>query len=91
MAFKDKLTSVVKTVGDKTSDAVEVTKLKSQISKEKSAIKDNYEKIGDYIYKQYRDSGYTNEDLAELFAKIDDSKVKILEYEDEIKRVKVED
>lgn len=90
MAFKDKLNSVVKTVGDKTSDTIEITKLKTKISQQKSAIKDNYEKIGEYLYKQYKENGYTNEEIMDLFSQIDDSKAKILEYEDEIKRVKVE-
>ena len=41
MAFKD----FVKTVRSEAGDAVEVTKLKAKISKEKSNIKDTYESV----------------------------------------------
>ncbi len=91
MAFKDKLTSVVKTVGDKTSDTIEITKFKTKISQQKSAIKENYEKIGEYIYKQYKENGYSNDELLAQFQEIDESKRLIQDYENEIKRVKVED
>lgn len=91
MAFKDKFNSVVKTVGDKTSETIEVTKLKTKISKEKSSIRDNYEKIGEYFYKQYRDNGYTNDELTDMFRQIDESRSKIKDYDKEIKHVKLED
>ena len=91
MAFMDKMNAFARSVGDKASDTVEITKYKTKISKEKSTIKENYEKIGDYIYKKYRDNEYENEDLKELLEGIDDAKAKICEYEEEIKRVKLED
>ena len=51
MAFKD----FVKTVKSEAGDAVEVTKLKAKISKEKANIKETYEAIGEIFYNKVKD------------------------------------
>ena len=56
MAFKDSFESALRTIGDKTSTAIEVGKIKSKISKEKSIIRSDYEKIGRIMYKRYKKS-----------------------------------
>ncbi|MCR5147558.1 MAG: hypothetical protein K6C35_01190 [Eubacterium sp.] len=91
MAFRDTFESMVKTVGDKTGTAIEVGKCKSKISKEKSVIKNDYEKIGRIMYKRYKNDGFTDEELNCLFSEIEASRDNIAEYEEEIKRIKVED
>ncbi len=91
MAFKESLQSFCKMVGDKTQETVQVTKLKSKISTEKSNIKTNYEEIGRYMYKKYKEEGEASTDLVCFFESIDSSKAKIEEYDLEIKRVKYED
>lgn len=48
MAFLDKLSSMAKDVTDKAGEAVEITKLKAKVGKEKSAIEDSLKKIGEY-------------------------------------------
>lgn len=85
MAFKD----LMKTVKNETGDAIEITKLKAKISKEKTEIKDNYEKIGEYIYKQYSTTGEASPEIAEYLNAISASRVRINEYNMEIDRVKM--
>ena len=51
MAFKD----FVKTVKSEAGDAVEVTKLKAKISKEKANIKETYEAIGEIFYNKVKE------------------------------------
>ena len=53
MAFLDKLSSIAKDVTDKAGDAVEITKLKAKVNKEKSAIEDSVKKIGEYYLEKY--------------------------------------
>lgn len=85
MAFSD----FVKTVKNETGDAIEITKLKAKISKEKTNIKDCYEKIGEAVYKEYRDNNVGNSELMDYFTKIDNSRDMIKQYNDEISRVKM--
>ena len=53
MAFFDKLENISKNIGDRTSDAIETTKLSSKISTEKAAAKDDIIQIGEYYYQQF--------------------------------------
>ena len=46
MAFFDKLNSFAKNIGDKTSDAIETTKLNSKITAEKAAADQELIKVG---------------------------------------------
>ena len=55
MAFKD----FVKTVKSEAGDAVEVTKLKAKISKEKANIKETYEAIGEIFYNKVKEGAQT--------------------------------
>jgi hypothetical protein len=64
MAFLDKLSSVAKDMTEKAGDAVEVTKLKSKVSKEKSAIEEVLQKIGGY----YLDKFIAGEEMDEAVA-----------------------
>lgn len=84
MAFKD----LLNTVKSETSDAIEVTKLKSKISKEKTNIKDNYKKIGEYIYKNCKEQFADSDELANYFNSIDESKKEIEIANGEISKIK---
>ena len=90
MSFMDSVGSVVKTVGDKTGTAIEVGKVKSKISNEKSTIRADFEKIG-IMYKRYKEGECDDEELKCLFSEIDASRENIAGYEEDIKRIKVED
>ncbi len=83
MAFKD----LMKTVKNEAGDAVEITKLKAKISKEKTVIKDNYEEIGKIIYEKYKLGGAGSE-IDPLIAAINTAKNNIEGYNQEIEKVK---
>ena len=53
MAFFDKLNQVAKNIGDKTSEAIETTKLNAKISAEKTAAGEELKKIGAFYYAQF--------------------------------------
>ncbi len=84
MAFNDFL----KTVKNETGDAIEITKLKAKKSKEKTNIKENYEKIGEIIYKKYKETGVCDSELTEFMTSIDESRKNIATYNDEIAKLK---
>ena len=80
---------IVDTVKSEASDAVEVTKLRSKISKEKSAVKANYQKIGELIYEKYKDGGAEDE-IAAIITEISTSKENINGYNNDINKLKME-
>ena len=90
MAFLDKLNTIAKNVGEKTGDAIEITKLNAKISGEKSAIADLYKQLGEKIYAKYAEGAYQDADLAELFAAVNVRKANIAEAEDKISAIKAE-
>ena len=53
MAFFDKLNQVAKNIGDKTSDAIETTKLNGKIASERLAANEELLKIGRHYYDLY--------------------------------------
>lgn len=85
MGFKD----IMKTVKNEAGDAVEITKLKAKISKEKTTIKDNYENIGRIVYNRYVNGG-ADAEIAPLIAEINNSKSEIDAYNAEIDKVKMD-
>ncbi len=85
MAFSD----FVKTVKNETGDAIEITKLKAKISKEKTNIKDAYEQIGEFLYNKYKATGVADSEIMDKLQAIDEAKAKIDEYNQEISRVKM--
>lgn len=85
MAFKD----FMKTVKSETEDAIEITKLRSKISKEKTNIKDKHEEIGKFIDENRESLGELPQEILDLLASIDASKVVIKENNEEINKVKM--
>ena len=81
---------IVDTVKSEASDAVEVTKLRSKISKERSAVKANYQKIGEMIFEKYKDGG-ADEELAAIIDEIKASREKIKDCNEAINKLKMED
>ena len=53
MAFFDKLSQAAKNIGDRTTDAIETTKLNSKIASEKLAANEELLKIGQHYYDLY--------------------------------------
>ena len=66
MAFLDKLSSIAKDVTEKAGEAVEITKLKAKVSKEKSAIEDSLKKIGEYYLEKFN-AGEVSDEAVKVF------------------------
>lgn len=79
----------VKNVKNEASDAVEVTKLKAKISKEKTSVKDTFEEIGKLMYETYRKTGVMPEEFKAQMEKIDTCRTRINELNAEIDNVKM--
>lgn len=90
MAFLDKLNTIAKNVGEKTGDAIEITKLNAKISSEKSAMGELYKQLGEKIYEKYAAGAYQDADMAELFAAVDAHRASIAEAEGKIDSIKAE-
>ena len=57
MAFLDKLGSLAKNLGDKTNEAIAMSKLNGKITSEKALAETELRKIGEYYYDRARDTG----------------------------------
>ncbi len=84
MAFFDDVKRLSKNVADKGKDAIEITKLNSQIGSEKDKMRDTYVKIGEAIFMNFKNGndqgfGETCVSLQEAESRIDDLKNKIIE------------
>lgn len=88
MTFRDTFEAFAKTAYDKTGEAVEYTKLNAKILSEKGNIKDDYKKLGEYIYNSYK-QGASLDDTALSFCHSIDNHNKIIQkHQDELKRSK---
>lgn len=90
MAFLDKLGDMAKNIGGKAGEAIEITKLNSQISSEKSATDGVLKKIGEYYYQKYQSGESLAEETAALCVEIDGHNAAINEAKAEIERIKTE-
>lgn len=90
MALFDKINTIAKNVGEKTGDAIEITKLNAKISGEKSAISELYKQLGEKIYEKYTAGAYQDADLAELFTSVDGRMANIAEAESKISAIRAE-
>ena len=66
MAFFDKLNQVAKNLGDKTTDAIETTKLNSKINSERNAADDELKKIGEFYYNVFANGGSVAPEVLEF-------------------------
>ena len=66
MAFFDKLNQVAKNLGDKTTDAIETTKLNTKIHTERNAAAEEFKKIGEYYYNVYINGGSVAPEVMEF-------------------------
>lgn len=66
MALFDRLSEMAKNLGDKTNDAIEMTKLNNKISAEKSAADAELRKIGAVYYDRYLQTGETEAEILEF-------------------------
>ena len=90
MAFFDDVKKLGKNVAEKGKEAIEITKLNSQIGGEKDKMKDMFTKIGEQVFVSFKagtDHGFGEwcVQLLEMEAKIDELKNKIMEIKDSTK------
>lgn len=57
MAFFDKINQVAKNLGDRTTDAIETTKLNNKANAEKNAAAEELKKIGEFYYQVFLSGG----------------------------------
>ena len=69
MAFFDKLNQVAKNLGDKTTDAIETTKLNTKIHSEKNAAEEELKKIGEFYYNVFANGGSVAPEVLEFCQK----------------------
>ena len=81
MAILDKLNAIAKNVGEKAGDTIEITKLNSKITSEKSAINELYKQLGEKLYQRYASGAYSDAEFASLFAAVDGHMAAIAECE----------
>lgn len=92
MAFFDKLNDIAKNIGDKTSEAIETTKLNNTIHSEKKAATEDFKKIGEYYYNQFiaEGEGAIAADVLEVCQSAKAHFDRIQETQAEIDRIKAE-
>ncbi|MCL2497899.1 MAG: zinc ribbon domain-containing protein [Symbiobacteriaceae bacterium] len=90
MSFINRLGGIARSIGDKASDALEVTKLNGKISNEKAAVAEDLKQIGEFYYKLYQTGELVEPKLAELYASIDEHNKAIDEALLEIARLQSE-
>lgn len=90
MAFFDKLNQMAKNLGDKTSDAIEITKFNSKISAEKGAAETELKKAGEFYYQIYLAGGEVAPDVVEFFQNAKAHYEIAAEAQAEIDRIKAE-
>lgn len=90
MPLFEKLGEVAKNIGDRTSDAIETTKLNNKINGEKSAAEAELKKIGAFYYEQYTNSGDVAPEVLEYCQVAKAHYDAVLEAQAEINRIKSE-
>ena len=86
MAFLDDIKRFGRNITDKGKDAIEVTKLNSQIGAEKDKIKSIYLSIGESVYKAYSTGEST--EFEELCVQVKESENIIDEISEKILEIK---
>lgn len=66
MDLFDKIGNIAKNIGDKTNDAIEITKLNAKIASEKSAAAEELKKIGEFYYKKFADEEPIDTEIQEF-------------------------
>ena len=66
MDFLDKIGNIAKNIGDRTNDAIEITKLNAKIASEKNAVGEDLKKIGEFYYKKFADEEPIDTEIQEF-------------------------
>lgn len=87
MAFFDKVQDFVKSASDKTSEVIEVSRLKAAIAEDKKAINEQMAKLGAIFYAQYKDGEALTPDAVNICMVIDKHNTRVEESEAEIQKI----
>ena len=90
MAFFDKLSDIAKSIGDKTGDAIETSKLSSKITAEQNAAGEELKKIGEHYYRIFTETGAADPEVMEFCAAAKAHYDAAAESQAEIARIKAE-
>lgn len=71
MEIFDKISGIVKNVGDNTNDVLETTRLNSKIKEEKAAIFEIQAKLGEYYYGRHSNGDKLDAEALELCTEMD--------------------
>lgn len=86
--FKDGAGRFAKKAIDKTTTAVDITKLNLAKNDTEGKIDKLYKKIGENIYNQYKDGAEFDGDIADVLVEIDKFKADLAEMGDQIAALK---
>ena len=81
------ITETADTVVEKTSQAVEVQKLKSKVRIQERRIEKDYQNLGKIIYERYIEGEVLDSEYSDLCNDIQESKYVIKDLEEEIQKV----
>ena len=90
MAFFDKIGDFAKNIGDKTGDAIEISKLNSKINTEKNLAAEQWKKIGEFYYNLYINGGEVDPGVLEFCEAAKSHLNTAEEAKAEIERIKAE-
>lgn len=91
MAFLDKLSTIAKSVGEKTEDAIEIAKISAKIASERSTMNDLFKQLGEAYYAQRTNGGEGEPaEAAALYSRLQQSAAAIDEAQKQIVVIKAE-
>lgn len=82
------VSGAAETVGQKTGELVELTRLKNQVYGLEREMKKDYEDLGKMIYERYMSEGTIEESLLPICEEIAQKEVLVREYNGEIESLK---
>lgn len=87
MAFLDKLTDAAAMIGDKASDAVETTKIKTKINGEKKDAEAELAKLGRIYYDKAKAGEVLTPEAQEIICRIDNHYAEIEALEKQLSEI----
>lgn len=90
MAFFDKLGDIAKNIGDKTGDAIETTKINTEIASKKREVSLLKQKIGVFYYDKYKNGESIDPEALEYFVEVDALMLQVNDLQREIDMIKGE-
>lgn len=87
-AILEQISDLAKNVSQKTTDAIEITKMTAKINMEKASIEKEYKKLGKYYYKKHATDACLEDEIQEQFQAIRERMDTIARMEEELEQLK---